>query len=76
MACGAILEGPSTRRRTGATISGRRLTREEQDELEQDRLKNVERYRLRVRLGLPLFVEVASRLVSKKPDGATATGSA
>lgn len=52
------------------------LTREEQDELEQDRLKNVERYRLRVRLGLPLFVEVASRLVSKKPDGATATGSA
>lgn len=50
------------------------LTSEEQDELEQDRLKNVERYRLRVRLGLPLFVEVASRLAAKSTDGAAATG--
>lgn len=52
------------------------LTSEEQDELEQDRLKNVERYRLRARLGLPLFVEVTSRLMSKKSDGAPAAGSA
>ena len=50
------------------------LTSEEQDELEQDRLKNVERYRLRARLGLPLFVEVASRLVSKRSGGTPATG--
>lgn len=52
------------------------LTAEEHDEIEQDRLENVERYRLRAQLGLPLFVEVVARLAPQGSDGAAAAGPA
>ena len=52
------------------------LTADEQDELEQERLENVERYRLRAQLGLPLFVEVAARLAPRGSGGAAAAGAA